>query len=151
MTTTFHTHSELETEAVGRGIALKLAPGAVIALSGELGAGKTAFTRGAASALGSYNVSSPTFTIVNEYLGGTLPLFHFDFYRLSGEDEVYDIGWDDYLERGGIIIAEWSTRAPGIFNTEDTIYVDISIGEFSEDRVLRVTAGRNAYSRVHAD
>jgi tRNA threonylcarbamoyladenosine biosynthesis protein TsaE len=146
MTNEFHTHSELETEAVGRGIAAKLTPGSVIALSGDLGAGKTAFTRGAAAAFGIDSISSPTFTVVNEYLDGTIPLFHFDLYRLNGEDDVYDIGWEDYLERGGVIIVEWSSRAPGIFNTEDTIYVDISTGEFSQDRVLRVNAGRNAYS-----
>ncbi|MDR0858859.1 MAG: tRNA (adenosine(37)-N6)-threonylcarbamoyltransferase complex ATPase subunit type 1 TsaE [Oscillospiraceae bacterium] len=137
---TYTTHSEAETEELGRVLGTSLVPGSVVALSGNLGAGKTAFTRGIASALGiAEGVSSPTFTVVNEYLNGSVPLFHFDLYRLSGADEVYDIGWDDYLGRGGIIVAEWSERAPEIFHSEETIYVDISVGEFSQDRFVRVS------------
>lgn len=113
---TIISHSEFETEAAGRDLAAKLRPGTVIALYGDLGAGKTAFVRGLAEGLGlKTRVSSPTFTIVNEYLG-TVPLFHFDMYRLGSSDELFDIGWEDYLERGGICAVEWSE------NVEDAFY-----------------------------
>ena len=107
----YRTHSEGETEAVGESLAQSLAPGAVIAFTGDLGAGKTAFTRGLARGLGlTDRVTSPTFTIVNEYEGGRLPLFHFDMYRLESSDELFDIGWEDYLDRGGVCAVEWSER-----------------------------------------
>lgn len=84
-------------------------PGDVLAYYGDLGAGKTAFTRGLASGLGvTETVTSPSYTIVNEYLSGRLPLFHFDMYRLGSADELFDIGWEDYLARGGICAVEWS-------------------------------------------
>ena len=105
----FYTNSPEETEGVGLRLAQKLLPGTVIAFQGDLGAGKTAFTRGLARGLGSTDrVTSPTYTIVNEYLGGKMPLFHFDMYRLGSSDELFDIGWEDYLERGGICAVEWS-------------------------------------------
>ena len=103
------THSPEETEAVGRKLAVQLQPGDVLAYYGDLGAGKTAFTRGLAAGLGvTEPVTSPTYTIVNEYLSGRLPLFHFDMYRLGSADELFDIGWEDYLARGGICAVEWS-------------------------------------------
>ena len=99
----FCTHSEAETEILGRRLAERLRPGAVVAYRGDLGMGKTAFTRGLAQGLGCQaRVTSPTFTIVNEYEGGRLPLFHFDMYRLDGAEDLFDIGWDDYLDRGGV-------------------------------------------------
>lgn len=105
----FITHSPEETEKIGAALAKKLKPGTVIAYRGELGAGKTAFTRGLARGLGYLDaVTSPTYTIVNEYLGGRLPLFHFDMYRLRSADDLWDIGWEDYLDRGGICAVEWS-------------------------------------------
>ena len=103
------THSPEETEAIGRKIAAKLLPGDIIAYYGDLGAGKTAFTRGLAAGLGvTEQVTSPTYTIVNEYLSGRLPLFHFDMYRLDSADDLFDIGWEDYLARGGVCAVEWS-------------------------------------------
>lgn len=106
----FLTHSEQETEQLGEQLAKKLTPGTVIAYEGDLGAGKTAFTRGLARGLGiTERVTSPTYTIVNEY-PGKIPLFHFDMYRLSSSEELFDIGWEDYLERGGILAVEWSER-----------------------------------------
>ena len=103
------THSPEETEQLGAALAQQLRPGTVIAYTGDLGAGKTAFTRGLARGLGYREpVTSPTYTIVNEYLGGRLPLFHFDMYRLSSSDDLWDIGWEDYLERGGVCAVEWS-------------------------------------------
>ena len=105
----FLTNSPEETEAVGQGLAARLTPGTVIAYEGDLGAGKTAFTRGLAKGLGAQErVTSPTYTIVNEYLSGRLPLFHFDMYRLESVDDLWDIGWEDYLERGGVCAVEWS-------------------------------------------
>ena len=105
----YTTNSPAETEAVGQALAKVLSPGTVIAYRGDLGAGKTAFTRGLARGLGYLEpVTSPTYTIVNEYLGGRLPLFHFDMYRLRSAEDLWDIGWEDYLERGGVCAVEWS-------------------------------------------
>ena len=103
------TNSPEQTEEVGAALSKVLSPGTVIAYRGDLGAGKTAFTRGLARGLGvSDPVTSPTYTIVNEYLSGRMPLFHFDMYRLHSSDDLWDIGWEDYLERGGICAVEWS-------------------------------------------
>ena len=119
------THSPAETEAIGAALAKVLQPGAVIAYRGDLGAGKTAFTRGLAKGLGiRESVTSPTYTIVNEYLSGRMPLFHFDMYRLGSEDELFDIGWEDYLERGGVCAVEWSENVWGAM--EEAIVVTIS-------------------------
>ena len=105
----FITNSPQETEALGQKLGQMLPAGTVIAYRGDLGAGKTAFTRGLARGLGIQDpVTSPTYTIVNEYLGGRVPLFHFDMYRLHSADDLFDIGWDDYLERQGICAVEWS-------------------------------------------
>lgn len=105
----FITHSPAETEALGAALANILPSGTVLAYEGDLGAGKTAFTRGLAAGLGCTDmVTSPTYTIVNEYLSGRLPLFHFDMYRLASSDDLWDIGWEDYLDRGGICAVEWS-------------------------------------------
>lgn len=103
--------SEAETEALGARLAAALPSGAVVAYRGGLGMGKTAFTRGLARGLGyTGRVTSPTFTIVNEYEGGRLPLFHFDMYRLEDADALFDIGWEDYLDRGGVCAVEWSEQ-----------------------------------------
>jgi len=108
----YQTHNEQETEFLGEALAHRLEAGSVVAYTGGLGAGKTTFTRGLARGLGCKNrVTSPTFTIVNEY-EGDIPLFHFDMYRLGNEDELFDIGWEDYLGRGGVCAVEWSERFP---------------------------------------
>lgn len=105
----FITNSPRETEALGERLGQIVPAGTVIAYQGDLGAGKTAFTRGLARGLGYLDpVTSPTYTIVNEYLGGRLPLFHFDMYRLRSSDDLFDIGWEDYLDRNGICAVEWS-------------------------------------------
>ena len=118
------THSPEETEKIGIALGEILAPGTVIAYRGDLGAGKTAFTRGLARGLGyAEPVTSPTYTIVNEYLGGRLPLFHFDMYRLASSDDLWDIGWEDYLERGGVCAVEWSENVEDAM--EDAIWVTI--------------------------
>ena len=118
------THNEIETEALGETLARRLGPGDVVAYRGDLGAGKTAFTRGLARGLGcTGRVTSPTFTVVNEY-EGRLPLFHFDLSRLEGEDALYDVGWEDYLDRGGVCAVEWSERAEAALPRE-TVWVSI--------------------------
>ena len=118
---TYTTHSESETEALGREFAAKIPDGAVAALYGELGCGKTAFVRGMARGMGiDAIVNSPTFTIVNEY-AGPRSLFHFDMYRLGGADELYDIGWEDYLSRGGVCAVEWSENVPGAFEGDEYV------------------------------
>lgn len=105
------TRSVFETEREGEKLGVALRPGDIVALYGGLGVGKTAFTRGLALGLGiEKDITSPTFTIVNEYAGGRIPLFHFDMYRLDSENELFDIGWDDYLERNGVIVVEWSEK-----------------------------------------
>ena len=105
----FITNSPEQTEKIGAALGKQLTPGAVIAYQGDLGAGKTAFTRGVACGLGATeSVTSPTYTIVNEYLSGKYPLFHFDTYRLASADDLFDIGWEDYLDRGGVCAVEWS-------------------------------------------
>jgi tRNA threonylcarbamoyladenosine biosynthesis protein TsaE len=120
----FHTNSPEETEKIGEMLAQKLAPGTIIAYQGDLGAGKTAFTRGLARGLGcTEQVTSPTYTIVNEYLRGRMPLFHFDMYRLRSADDLWGIGWDDYLDRGGICAVEWSENV--VEAMEDAITVTI--------------------------
>ena len=120
------THNESETEALGARLAAALKPGAVVAYQGGLGMGKTAFTRGLASGLGyPGRVTSPTFTIVNEYEGGQLPLFHFDMYRLADADALFDIGWEDYLDRGGVCAVEWSEQVADALPS-DTVYVTIT-------------------------
>ena len=119
-------HSEAETEDLGRRLAAVLAPGAVVAFRGGLGMGKTAFTRGLAQGLGyEGRVTSPTFTIVNEYEGGRLPLFHFDMYRLEDAGDLSDIGWEDYLDRGGVCALEWSERVEEAL-PEDTAVVSFA-------------------------
>ena len=103
------TNGPEQTEALGEALGKRLQAGSIVAYRGSLGAGKTAFTRGLARGLGiTARVTSPTYTIVNEYEGGRLPLFHFDMYRLDSADDLFDIGWEDYLARGGVCAVEWS-------------------------------------------
>ena len=135
----FITNSPIETEMVGEALGKVLVPGTILAYEGDLGAGKTAFTRGLARGLGATEqVTSPTYTIVNEYLSGRMPLFHFDMYRLSCADDLWDIGWEDYLERGGVCAVEWSENVADAM--EDAITVCIQkLGE--ETRKITITGG----------
>ena len=138
------THSPEEAEAVGRKLAVQLQPGDVLAYYGDLGTGKTAFTRGLASSLGvTEPVTSPTYTIVDEYLSGRLPLFHFGMYRLGSADELFDIGWEDYLARGGVCAVEWSENVDDALESpicvriertgDDSRRITITGGEHLED------------------
>ena len=122
---TYTTNSPAETEAIGAALGRILPAGTVIAYRGDLGAGKTAFTRGLARGLGYRDmVTSPTYTIVNEYLGGRLPLFHFDMYRLRCAEDLWDIGWEDYLDRGGICAVEWSENVADAMENAITVTIE---------------------------
>ncbi len=127
----FITNSPEETELLGEKLGKELTPGTVIAYLGDLGAGKTAFTRGIARGLGAEGpVTSPTYTIVNEYLSGRMPLFHFDMYRLRSADDLFDIGWEDYLERGGVCTVEWSENVADALESPLTIRIE-KVGDTS--------------------
>ena len=131
----FLSHSAQETERIGEQLASRLRPGDVLAFTGSLGMGKTAFTRGLARGLGCRGrVTSPTFTIVNEY-EGAIPLFHFDMYRLNSADDLFDIGWEDYLSRGGVCAVEWSENIADALPA-DAIQVRI---ERVDDMTRRIT------------
>ena len=134
-------NSPQETEAIGFALGQILNPGSIVAYRGDLGAGKTAFTRGLARGLGYADaVTSPTYTIVNEYLGGRLPLFHFDMYRLHSSDDLWGIGWDDYLDRNGVCAVEWSENVADAM--EDAVFVTIEkIGD--ESRRITIEGGEN--------
>ena len=131
---TYTTNSPAQTEELGAALAKLLPAGTILAYRGDLGAGKTAFTRGLARGLGCTDlVTSPTYTIVNEYLGGRLPLFHFDMYRLASSDDLWDIGWEDYLDRGGVCAVEWSE------NVEEALasFILVNIEKTGDESRLR--------------
>ena len=134
----FRTESAEQTEALGQKLGASLPAGSVVAFRGGLGMGKTAFTRGLARGLGcTGRVTSPTFTIANEYRG-SIPLFHFDMYRLESSDALFDIGWEDYLERGGVCAVEWSENVPEAMEGA----VEVSIEKTGEDsRKITITGG----------
>ena len=134
LTKTITTHSEEETAAVGRDLAATLSAGDVVLLFGDLGAGKTAFVRGLAEGLGVSRdeVSSPTFTLIQEYRGGRLPLLHVDLYRLDDRREVDDLGLDD-LGIGAVLAIEWAEKLPGRW--QDAISVRITAGEDDTRRI----------------
>ena len=137
----YTSNSPGQTEEIGAALAAGLKPGAVLAFTGDLGAGKTAFVRGLARGLGiAGRVTSPTFTIVNEYEGGRLPLFHFDMYRLGSSEDLFDIGWEDYLARGGVCAVEWSENIADALE-ESCIKVDIRRGASENQRTITITGG----------
>ena len=129
-------HGPEETRAFGRELGLALRENAVVGLSGDLGAGKTEFVKGIAEGLGSIDpVTSPTFTLVHEYRSGRLPLFHMDFYRLETEEELEEIGFDDYLRQMGVCAIEWADRFSNRLPL-DAIRVEIRITSDSERIVV---------------
>ena len=110
---TFISNSPAETEAIGRQLAERIDVGAVLALKGELGSGKTLFVKGLVAGLGSSaDVTSPTFTIAHEYRGGRLPVYHFDFFRLEDSQSLARLGLDDYFFGDGVSVIEWADRFP---------------------------------------
>lgn len=138
---TYISRSEAETEAIGEKFAQGLVGGTVVAMYGDLGAGKTAFVRGMARGMGlSCRVSSPTFTIVNEY-EGERELIHFDMYRLESSDELFDIGWEDYLNRGAVCAVEWSEKVEDAFYGDETIVRIEKLGD--TERRITIEGGRD--------
>ena len=133
------TNSEAETEALGERFAKEIPDGSVAAFYGELGSGKTAFVRGMARGMGiDALVNSPTFTIVNEYVGKR-SLFHFDMYRLGSADELYDIGWEDYLGRNGVCAVEWSENVADAFEGDEYTVTFRKTGD--ESREITIEGG----------
>ena len=139
--TVYITHSEQETEELGARIAADLPDGAVVTFYGELGSGKTAFVRGMARGMGiEAPVSSPTFTIVNEY-DGARQLFHFDMYRLGSADELFDIGWEDYLARGGVCAVEWRENVTDAFDGDEIAVTFRKLGDTTREITIEGGAG----------
>ena len=128
-----------EMAALGKRIAEHLEPGDLIALTGNLGAGKTTLTKAIAEGLGiSEMVTSPTFTIVQEYRSGRLPLYHFDVYRLNRPEELFEIGYEDYFFGDGVCIVEWADQIRELM-PDDTTEINISYGESDQERICRIT------------
>lgn len=140
------TKSEKETMDFGRFLGQKAEEGLFLALTGDLGAGKTHFVQGLAEGLGVKGVvGSPTFTIMNLYEDGRLPLKHFDFYRLHSEDDLWNIGWEEYGE-GGVVVVEWADMFPSLI-PEESIHINIALsGE--EERLIAVSWGEGAPDKI---
>ena len=135
-TDTTISHSPEETRALGRACGAGAIQGQVFALDGDLGAGKTQFVKGLAEGVGyTGEVTSPTFTLVHEYSGEGMAIYHFDFYRLKSAEEVLDLGFDDYLESGGILVIEWASKFPEVLPAE-TRWLRFEIGEGDERRIV---------------
>lgn len=134
----FISKSPIETEKIGEKLALLLNPGDVIAYKGGLGMGKTCFTRGVARGLGySGNVTSPTFDLINEYIGGSLSLFHFDMYRIESWEDLYSCGFFDYMESGGVVAVEWSENIENAL-PESTVFIEINrIDDTTREIIVR--------------
>jgi len=135
---TFISHSPGETESLGEQWGREAQPGLVIALSGDLGAGKTQLVRGIARGLGiTARVHSPTFTVVNEYTGGRLPLFHLDLYRLETREQIHGIGIEEFLQPDGVAVIEWAERIPKAeWRTKKTRWVTIEVSSESERQIV---------------
>ena len=131
----FYSHSPEDTEKIAAEFAKKLKGGTVVAYRGDLGMGKTCFTRGLAKGLGfDGDVTSPTFALINEYIGGRLPLYHFDMYRISSWEELYSSGFFEYIEEGGIVAAEWSENIENAL-PDNTVYVIIEATGENERKI----------------
>ena len=129
-----------QTEEFGKEFAKTLKPGTVVALTGPLGAGKTTLTKSVARGLGvTETITSPTFTIVCEYETGTLPLYHFDVYRVHDEEDLFEMGFEEYFHKGGVCLIEWADLIPELL-PEDTIGIELNYGANENERVI--TLGR---------
>jgi tRNA threonylcarbamoyladenosine biosynthesis protein TsaE len=129
-------HSPEETFRIGATMGRTARPGDVLALDGDLGAGKTHFVKGFVSTFGyEGEVTSPTFTLVHEYPGDRCPLFHFDFYRLDSVDEVFALDWDGYLSRDGVVLVEWASKFPEVF-PKGTRWLRFEIGAGDERKIM---------------
>ena len=135
---TFETHDEQETWAVARQFAATLKPGDVVCLEGDLGAGKTTFTQGLCAALGARRaVTSPTFCIVSEHPSERFLVVHMDLYRLQDEGDVLQIGWEDYLARGAVLVVEWPDRA-GSLIPDAARHVRFAYGAAADERRITI-------------
>lgn len=134
----FISNSPADTENIGKMLGEKINSGTVIAFKGGLGMGKTCFTRGLAKGLGSSDtVTSPTFALVNEYLSGRIPLYHFDMYRISGWEDLYSTGFFDYIDEGAVLACEWSENIENAL-PQDTLYVEFNrIDDLTRDIIIR--------------
>ena len=133
--------TEEDTAALGKRLADELDPNSTVALIGDLGVGKTALTKAVARGLGiTVPITSPTFTIVQEYDDGRLPLYHFDVYRVNDEDELFEIGFEEYLHRGGVCLIEWADLIEDIL-PPDTVRIFLSYGEGETERICRIERG----------
>ena len=136
----FITKSAAETSKVAALLGTKILSGAVIAFTGDLGAGKTTFIKGLAKALGYVGeVSSPTFAIVHEYIGGRLPLYHFDMYRVDSWESLYSTGFFEYMETDAILAVEWSENIENAL-PDDLITVDIKRGANDNERIITISS-----------
>lgn len=130
------TKTSKETRRLAAALGALLQPGDVILLCGELGAGKTTFVQGLAEGLGvQTEVTSPTFTLLQEYAGAQLTLFHFDAYRIEQPAEIADLGFDEYLERGGVVVLEWAERL-GWLTPEEYLWVNIAVGPDGSRKII---------------
>ena len=128
-----------ETKQFGKELADKLVPGTIIALIGDLGAGKTTLTKAIAAGLGVSEVlTSPTFTIVCEYDSGRLPLYHFDVYRVHDSEELFEIGFEDYLHRGGVCLIEWANLLEEGMLPDNTMTIKLEYGEGETERIVTI-------------
>ena len=138
-TETIILHSEQETIEYGKRLGQQAAPGQILALTGDLGAGKTTLTKSIAAGLGiSEMITSPTFTIVKEYHSGRLPLYHFDVYRIGDIDEMYELGYEEYFFGSGLCVVEWADLIEDLI-PEEAMWISIAYGEREEERICTCT------------
>ncbi|RBP44121.1 tRNA (adenosine(37)-N6)-threonylcarbamoyltransferase complex ATPase subunit type 1 TsaE [Garciella nitratireducens] len=138
------TNSPNETFALGKKIGNFIKPGMVICLSGEMGAGKTALTQGIVKGVGIEDyVTSPTYTIVNEYQG-SIPIYHFDVFRIEDVEELYEIGFEEYLDGQGVVILEWASYIEEIL-PQEYLWISIEKGENFTDRIFTLNAKGKLY------
>lgn len=136
--------NEQETAAFGRALSERLVPGSVVALSGDLGVGKTTLTKAIAAGLGiKSQITSPTFLLLQEYKEGRMPLYHFDVYRLSGSEDMYELGFEDYLFGDGVCVIEWAGQIEDLL-PPGTIRIHIDYGTDEDERIYTVTEGEEA-------
>jgi tRNA threonylcarbamoyladenosine biosynthesis protein TsaE len=131
-------HNELDTKRFGIELANKLKPGDIVALIGDLGTGKTTLTKSIAEGLGiTEMITSPTFTIVREYTSGRIPLYHFDVYRLGSEEEMYELGYEEYFFGQGVCIIEWADQIMELI-PQGSIIIRIEYGDNEEQRIYNI-------------
>jgi tRNA threonylcarbamoyladenosine biosynthesis protein TsaE len=140
------TTSAEETKKLAAQLGSLLQPGDVLLLNGDLGAGKTTFTQGLAEGLGiDAPVTSPTFTLVHEYRSGRLLLFHFDSYRLAGAEEIADLGFEEYLERSGVVVVEWAERLGWLM---PDARLDLTLSGEGDTRTLQLEPHGSRYEQL---